>query len=548
MQKQSLFIIVGLFLLLELCANPTGNFALNDDWNYARNVKHLLDYHSFFITPWHAPSALVPVVCAAAFCLPFGFSFEHLRIVTACFSLCGIIATFYLLRRTAATDFVALLGAICLMINPFHFLLSNSFMTDIPFSSMSICASLLALSALENPVALRLAAFDLAAFVLALCRQLGVMMPLSWCIAYLVKNGIKLRNVILSLVPLAISIVTLCVYQTWVRHRFGDLLAYRAEEAYIKSVFKGGLFLVFVNSIQNLMVIFIYVGWFVFPYLLINLRNGLAAMKKDERYFFFLLSGMLSVCMLLRLVLTNQSMPLSTNVLMRCGFGPLLPADLIPDATLWPPIPFLWAIISSIGVISGACIFSGIVIAALRWRHGARLQPAVCFVLGWLILYSATMSVRGFFDRYLLCLIPFTMAAISQFAAQMKVENSVIPRTASTLAIAGLLSLALFSVLITHDYFAWNRARWQAISRLNDVEHVPLDKIDGGPELNGWIAFDPRFAHSAIIDPMSFAHGDDYKISFIPQEGYKVAFSEKFGRCFPPGEGCIYALKKASIP
>ena len=48
-----------------------------------------------------------------------------------------------------------------------------------------------------------------------------------------------------------------------------------------------------------------------------------------------------------------------------------------------------------------------------------------------------------------------------------------------------LLGMATLTAMLTHDYLAWNRVRWQALDQLVRAENIAPSRIDGGFEFNG---------------------------------------------------------------
>ena len=82
------------------------------------------------------------------------------------------------------------------------------------------------------------------------------------------------------------------------------------------------------------------------------------------------------------------------------------------------------------------------------------------------------------FDRYLLPLLPMVLLLFPTIKVAWRSYR---------LGLAGLMVLLIsfFSVAGTHDYLAWNRARWQALTYL-ESQGVENTQIDGGYEYNGW--------------------------------------------------------------
>ncbi|MEX0726229.1 MAG: hypothetical protein WD065_08170, partial [Planctomycetaceae bacterium] len=94
--------------------------------------------------------------------------------------------------------------------------------------------------------------------------------------------------------------------------------------------------------------------------------------------------------------------------------------------------------------------------------------------LGSIVMVSALIG-RPPMDRYLLCLIPFSLLM-------------VIPVNPSRVLIAGTwicgFGLAMFSLIGVVDYWRWNAVRWQAVAEL-EQKGIEVWVIDGGYEYNG---------------------------------------------------------------
>jgi hypothetical protein len=108
-----------------------------------------------------------------------------------------------------------------------------------------------------------------------------------------------------------------------------------------------------------------------------------------------------------------------------------------------------------------------------------------------------------------------------------------------------LILYATFSVAGTHDYFAWNRAKWQAAHDLVEVNHISPMEIDGGLEFNGWWGYDPQFRDSGgITFAGDMRHGNEYIIAMTWLPGYEVISRYSFQRWLPSGGGEIMVLRK----
>ena len=137
-----LIFIVLAFTSALLLIDPFGDFPLNDDWSFARAVKTLITEGEFRPTDWTSMPLVTNVLWGALFCLPTGFSFDALRLSTIVSSLLGVIGTFLIMREIRLSRPIALITALTLAFNPIYFSLSNTFMTDVPFTTLGIITAL----------------------------------------------------------------------------------------------------------------------------------------------------------------------------------------------------------------------------------------------------------------------------------------------------------------------------------------------------------------------------------------------------------------------
>ena len=147
-------VALGICLLLWLVSlfavHPLGNFPLNDDWSFGQAVKVLLEKHDFRPGGWTAMPLITNVLWGSLFCLPSGFSFIALRISTLVAALIGILGTYWLVKRSRAPEWFAVTASLLLGFNPVFYPLSCSFMTDVPFTTLTIFAAFFLLKHLES--------------------------------------------------------------------------------------------------------------------------------------------------------------------------------------------------------------------------------------------------------------------------------------------------------------------------------------------------------------------------------------------------------------
>ena len=103
--------------------------------------------------------------------------------------------------------------------------------------------------------------------------------------------------------------------------------------------------------------------------------------------------------------------------------------------------------------------------------------------------------------------------------------------------------MGLFSIAGTHDYFAWNRARWNALHSVMEAGVSPT-KIDGGVEFNGWYRTAPRSPNVPYAKNWWFVENDTYTVSFGPFANYQVQETYPFQRWLSQEADTIFLLRK----
>jgi hypothetical protein len=208
----------------------------------------------------------------------------------------------------------------------------------------------------------------------------------------------------------------------------------------------------------------------------------------------------------------------------------------------------LWGI-TFIGCIGAAWLlypFLMSVVNGLVWLFKGRGDGsrAAVQVLGMssALMILLPLAIKLPFDRYLLACVPGLVVGIAAFSE----HGWPLKRWQKWLALFFIIGSALFAVAGTHDYLAWNRARWRALDYLCRDLNMPVTNIDGGFEFGGWHLYDPRHRDRALKS-WWWVHDDEFTVTFGLLENHSVIKSFPYLRWCPPRRDFIYIIERSDI-
>jgi Dolichyl-phosphate-mannose-protein mannosyltransferase len=494
--------LVTLLVIIALLISPVGEFPLNDDWIYAKTVQHLLQTGQYQAHPYLNATLVVQTYWGALFCQLFGFSFTTLRCSTLVLSglnAWGVAQCALALRLPRA---LALLCGIIVMTNPLMLGLSYSFMTDIPFLTLSTLSGLCFLRALRrfSPVLIGCGSvLGVAAFFV---RQFGILVPVAFALTLGIlqlRRQIKLpRTTWLALVsPWGIGAILYC--------GFAQIL--QSETPILESA-GDRLWVVLMDGFRYLPIALSYMGLFSLPLGIVVLwqlwrkrgdwsrRQWLiwAGFCASALALFFLPQILYLVIQLLeekKTVWLHQypyRMPLlDLGILLDFGLGHAQLPNPIPRPAL--QIHDGWWIVTLPSVAMGGLLFTKAWDQICLWRGQTFTQISLerqtqeLFLWLWaaVALLSAYNPWRAIItDRYLLmAFVPFMLILAMEFR---KISAAVALRGATCVTSMGLI----LSLMLLQDYMAWNRAASIAQNRLMTGYQIPAAAIAGTDPLNGW--------------------------------------------------------------
>jgi hypothetical protein len=511
-----------------------GEFPLNDDWVYAATVRSLVQKGHLERFTYAEASHVAHALWGALFCVPAGCSYTALRLSTIVMGLAGILAAFALLRECGADRRVAGLGAFMLAVNPLYLNLSLTFMTDVPFTAWSLGAILFLARSLRRGGVFDLAVGSVLSLAAILTRQAGLVIPTGFLVAAFAARGSMPHASLRGVVPLLTGGAGLIVWHVWAKEGGLDWLSNDRVKELLAS-FSGGMTGVATAFSKRTFVAIAYVGLFTLPFLFRTATDTWRAGSPSARRG---AQAVLSVLGLgcVALAAAGAWMPLSENMLYDLGVGPPTLWDVyirdLPNLPQAPPL--FWAAITVLALIGGAFL-AGAVAGAIATREWS---PALVFVAATSAFYAALLVAAGFFDRYVILLVP--LAAV--LASRIIKHETPPPRSAERKALWAGTALAaaygLFGAAAAHDYFAWNRARWRAIEEATLVRRVATSSLDGGYEWNGLNRYSPT-------KPWWWADREPWVIAFGPVPGYAEVARYPYRRFLPPAKSALLLLHRA---
>jgi hypothetical protein len=508
-------LLLALWILALLAVDPIGNFPLNDDWAYASAVRALVEQGEIRLSGWTATNLIAQLLWGALFCLPFGFSFTALRVSTLVLAALGVLATYGLLREAQAKPGTALIGAATLAFCPIYFALSFTFMTDVPFTAVAMLSSWLLLRGLRRGGRAEIFAGLALAMAAILIRQIGLAIPITFAVAYVVKRGFGFRRVSEAIIQVMAGFAVQTAYQGWLHWLDRVPPTFGAQIATIRMQLALPWHTIVGDAATIFFYVLVYTGFLLLPFLIVVYRTDSGS---RARIIYFGAAGASAVLTVL-LAAHRALMPLHGNVLSKAGIGP---SDLVSS-------PALFRLLMTFLACFGAFLqVPALIRGSLGYLPSSRagLEAQQPHVLAFALAAIATefaplpllgLGPHGFYDRYLIVFLPWLMLILAgcDFA-----PSSGRRRAVWVTGVAALVSMAAFSIGATHDYMAMNRARWAALEDTMRRYHVGPESIDGGFEFNAWYLYDDGYV-SKPDKSWWWVIGDDYVVQRVLRPGYE---------------------------
>ena len=442
-----------------------------------------------------------------------------------------VSATFFLIRLNSKSIIEPIVAALVVAFNPIAYAASFTFMTDILFSALMTISTLLYIASLKRGSVLLAVVGTIVALAATLSRQLGLCLPIAYLIVRLLPPSNRVRKSALCSIPLLVCAASLLLCYGWLRATGGVVI--------LKSPLRtlGAIY-------YNLITVPLYLGLFSVPVLLLTTRPTVVTrVQSSVRWIPFVTALAAVVLALIGMIGEHRIMPFGRNVLIPQGIGPLtlrdtyiLQLDNVPSL---PPLFWIAVTVLSLwGMFELTGRFVTYAINTIFTRRQFEPRELGALFTGTAILaYFTPLMLVSMYDRYFIPVLPLTLLFLVSISAARPVRRY----RAVTATILCVLT-AIFAVLGAHDYMAWNRARWTAITDLQKAGIAGPANLDGGFEFNGLFSYD-RYVQSADKS-WWWVNKDDYQITFGPIEGLKIIKQYAYETWLPPAKRFILVLSK----
>jgi 4-amino-4-deoxy-L-arabinose transferase-like glycosyltransferase len=461
--------MTGVMLAMTALVYSPLDAPIVDDWTYAWSVEHFLHTGELRMLEWSAHYPLAQILWGAAFSWLWGFSFPALRLSTLVLAWAGLCAFFLTLRELGIKPALAGLGTLLLWCNPVVFVLSHSFMTDVPFVSAMNVALLGYVRWVKRGRTGDLCLGSASATLAFLIRQPGAALALIPLLSLLLERmaGEKRRTLpwaqqICLLIPFLGIGLTLW----WIRAVHGETRVYIEKAQMLRLLFAIDRWVwvytrELLHALLHLGLVLWPLAWLAFGRLSARALAGASA----------------AVAVLSGLVLWQEgALPNPLGIMLTWDeLG--LSRELLAGESAHRQLP-RWGQAVMLGMsLSGAVGLVAALWERLRQgRHGSR-GPATLLLLN-LLLQSLLFEVLWlFYDRYYLPLLPGLTALLLLCLRPTKVVLMV--------GTAGVLLWGTIAVTGTVDQWRYQRTVVEAREWLLQ-QGVWAEHIDAGYALTGW--------------------------------------------------------------
>ena len=517
--------VIAAWLTGIMLTQPLTNTFVHDDWVYAMIVKNLIETGTFTLPKFCGATAIAQVYWGRLFCIG-GFSEISLKISTMVLSLMSIIFMFQIVKLLTNSNEKSFWVTCVIALNPLFMYLSASFMSDIPCLAFSLGAIFFYLLIIHKKSLLLFIPATIFSIIAILTRQTTIVIPIAFVFLYI--KDMERKFILISLLGTMISIASYIIFTRTISSHQGEMSSYYGNSKMILSNISFSLDMVYSRIVRLGQVLF-YCGIFALPLVLFLFRRTINIESKA-----YLIGFIISISV----VSAWNFVPMENNY-NDFYLGPLTLKDIFSvkreyDIKL-PPL--VWSFIKT------TCLYivlmlSYIIFTGLKYCKDKLQRKSIHSLLIFCLIYVLIhLFAINYYERYFL-LIYFVAVAVAMMFVNINKRTRIM---AGTL----LFVLYVLSIIMVHDYFSWNRARFRAANQLLK-QGVKPSEMDAGYEFTGWYNYDDTM-NNYVGKSFWWVKDDNYIIAFNKLAGTNVIGKESYSRWIDKSWQYIYVLKKKNV-
>lgn len=497
------FVVLAAFLRPETAVVP-----LNDDWSYLIPTFRLAEEGVLRVTGDSPTTHILHVFVGAAWLKLFGGGIGGLKFLTFLWYFAGALLLGRLLLEEKVDPVTTRIATLTYVFNPILLILSVSFMTDIPYITLTIAALYAYLRGMREERDGWFLTGSIAAAGAYLIKQLGLFLPVAMILVLWRMDRAQWRRVCLVAAPVLLAVTG---HQFWFHFLHEPTWAGTADGVYLRALRLLSEPATLVRDVSRHTVGMIFhLSLFLMP-LLVGWARGFR-LKPFHALFavpaFFVVARV-------------GKFPYLENTFYYTGIG--TPTVVGTD---WKTAgvfgwPWFWEAVTAAAFLGGLLLLTKIV-AAVR-RSGDR--PAVLLLACCAAFqFGVPLLTTKYMDRYTLYGLPALIGLLSLTAVRSSFQFR---RAAAALAAA-----AVIYVSATGDYVAWNNAKWKLARRGMELGMAP-ESIVGGHDWDMYWTFESKMAELKKIKPLKDIRQWEW-LETLPREAIISFVPPKYWRGPPP--------------
>lgn len=485
-------VLLGVALLAFLVVWPFGEYAILDDWAFAKSLEHLHFEGKLVVLDWNPMTLIGHLVWGVLFTKLFGFSFIVTKISTFVAGVVLVLCVKTFVTHHGLRPSVALLAGLALLLNPLflaHIFMYMTDVTSLAWQWLSLVGLVVAIRR-EGPWSAGWAITCSICWGLAyLTRQHGVAIPTAFAIYIVCCERSLLRRIPLVAGVYLPGIAVAIAGTVWQRLSQEPTDAFQVMTRAV---------LTFVTRPQWFDLPFIawsyavYAGLFAIPMCFAVGFQGMVRLS-GWRLWTVLAGGTVGLNLFVHFTMRGWYFPYIRNVITPWGmFGPnvfAIQADAPPVWALeWGIVVGFAGLLSAVWLLSILCRPLAESAESPDELKSDRLRAWRLLQILLLVQVTYTLATAPvLFDRHLLLFAP-TVICLAAIGCPLNVQ----PRIAIPAVV--LSFYAVYGVVCTHDIHAVSRAVFLEGSRLIESGVDPA-QIDAGYAFDGWHMYE----RSAVV-------------------------------------------------